>query len=151
MLVQKLIDYSLLIWARKYTRVNLPYIIFLAPLFPAPLVIPGALSVSFPISREQFTITWDESTVYMNETIDAYFVSISGPNDLCGNDSNTTLQRVTERSYTCTIQTPPQEGETYTFTVAAANCGGNLRGPESALVRLQGINKLIIALLINHT
>ena len=89
--------------------------------------------------------------MYMNETIDAYFVNISGPNDLCGIDSVNTLQRVTEHSYTCTIQTPPQEGETYTFTVAAANCGGNLRGPESEPVRLQGINKLNIALLINHT
>ena len=120
-------------------------------MFPAPLVIPGTPSVSFTISREQFTITWDEPTVYMNETIDAYFVNISGPNDLCGNDSVNTLQRVTESSYTCTIQTTPQQGDTYTITVTAANCGGNLRGPESVPVRLQGINKLSIALLINHT
>ena len=134
----------------KSTHVNLAYIIFLAPLFPAPLVIPGAPPVSFPIPREQFTITWDEPTVYMNETIDAYFVNISGPEDLCGNDSVNTLQRVTERTYTCSIQTTPQEGDTYTITVAAANCDGNLRGPESDPVRLQGINKLGIALLINH-
>ena len=87
----------------------------------------------------------------MNETIDAYFVNISGPEDLCGNDSVNTLQRVTERTYTCSIQTTPQEGDTYTITVAAANCGGNLRGPESDPVRLRGINKLSIALLINHT
>ena len=87
----------------------------------------------------------------MNETIDAYFVNASGPEDLCGIDSVNTPQMVTESTYTCTIQTTPQEGETYTITVAAANCGGNLRGPESEPVRLQGINKLSIALLINHT
>ena len=113
-------------------------------MFPAPLIVPGTPSVSFPIPREQFTITWDEPTLYMNETIDGYFVNISGPNDLCGNDSSNTPQMVTERIYTCTIQTTPQQG-TYTFTVAAVNCGGNLRGPESEPVRLQGINKKLIA------
>ena len=113
-------------------------------MFPAPLLVPGTPTVSFPIPREQFTISWDEPTLYMNETIDGYFVNISGPNDLCGNDSNNTPQMVTERSYTCTIQTTPQQGA-YTFTVAAVNCGGNLRGPESEPVRLQGISKKLIA------
>jgi len=118
--------------------------------FPAPLIVPSTPTVSFPIPREQFTISWDEPQLNTNETIDVYFVNISGPNDLCGNDSNNTLQRVTEHSYTCTIQTVPQEGDTYTITVAAANCGGSQRGPESALVCLQGIIKLSIALLIYY-
>ena len=109
-------------------------------MFPAPLVVPGTPSVSFPIPREQFTITRNEPTLYMNETVDACFVSISGPNDLCGNGN--TLQMVTERNYTCTIETTPQEGEIYIITVAAANCDGRLRGPESEPVRLQGINKI---------
>ena len=72
----------------------------------------------------------------MGGTVDMYFVNISGPNDLCG--TGNTLPNVTECTYTCSIQTTPQEGETYTITVAAANCGGNLRGPESAAVHLQG-------------
>ena len=95
-----------------------------------------APSVTFPIPREQFTITWNEPPLRMNETIDAYFVNISGPNDLCGNGN--TLQMVTERNYTCSIQTTPQEGDRYSITVAAASCGGDLTGPESEPLHLQG-------------
>ena len=113
---------------------------FLLTMFPAPLFVPGIPSVSFPLPREQFTITWDEPTLYMNETVDAYFVNISGPNDLCGNGNM--VQRVTERNYTCTIETTPQEGEIYIITVAATSCDGRLRGPESEPVHLQGINKI---------
>ena len=109
-------------------------------MFPAPLVVPGTPSVSFPIPRKQFTITWDEPTLYMNETVDAYFVNISGPEDLCGNGN--TLQMVTECNYTCTIETAPQEGEIYIITVEATSYDGRLRGPESEPVRLQGINKI---------
>ena len=74
----------------------------------------------------------------MNDTVDAYFVSISGPGDLCGNES---VQMVTERSYTCFMQTIPQEGDVYTFTVRTrtTNCDGNLRGSESEAIRLQGM------------
>jgi len=84
----------------------------------------------------ELNFTWDEPPLNVNETIDAYFVNISGPEDLCG--TGNTLPNVTERSYTCTIQPTPQEGDTYTIRVAAANCDGNLRGPESTPVRLQG-------------
>ena len=80
----------------------------------------------------------------MGETVHAYFVNISGPGDLC-RDRNT-RRRVTERSYTCLIQRgriTPQEGDTYTITVVAANCGGTLRGPESAPALLQGTKRLI--------
>ena len=72
----------------------------------------------------------------MGELVDAYFVNISGPNDLCENGNR--LQRVTERSYTCTMQTTPEVGDTYTIRVAAASCGGSLRGPESEPLHLQG-------------
>ena len=106
-------------------------------MFPAPPAAPGTPFVNFSSPRMEFTITWAESPLNVNETIDAYFVNISGPNNLCG--TGNTLPNVTERSYTCTIETTPREGETYTITVAAANCGGSLRGPESAPVRLQGI------------
>ena len=92
--------------------------------------------MTFRTPRQEFNITWTEPPLNANETIDAYFVNISGPNDLCG--TSNTLPNVTERSYTCTIETAPQEGEIYTITVAAANCGGSLRGPESEPVRLQG-------------
>ena len=111
------------------------------PLFPGLPGAPGNPNLTFPIPREQFTITWDEPTLNMNETIDAYFVNISGREDLCGNDSVNTLQNVTERSYTCYIQTPPQEGDRYTVTVRAraASCDGRLIGPGSDTVRLQGI------------
>ena len=111
-------------------------------MFPAPPAAPSILSVTFSMPRQQFTITWDEPPLNMGETIHSYSVNISGPEDLCG--TGNTLPNVTERSYTCTIRTPPQEGETYTFTVAAANCGGNLRGPESDPVYLQGMNKIAI-------
>ena len=107
----------------------------LLPVFSAPPVVPGTPNVTFVALRQQFTITWDEPQL---NAIDAYYVNISGPNDLCGNDSVNIPLRVTERSYTCTIQTTPQQG-TYTFTVAAANCGGSQRGPKSAPVRLQGM------------
>ena len=105
-------------------------------MFPAPPAAPGTPSVNFSSPRVEFTITWAEPPLNMNETIDAYFVNISGPNDLCG--TGNTLPNVTEPRYTCTIQPTPREGEIYTIRVAAANCDGNLRGPESAPVRLQG-------------
>ena len=108
------------------------YIFLTHPGRPDPLGIPV---VSFPNPRRQLNVTWPLSR--MDELVDAYFVNISGPNDLCGNGN--TLQRVTGRSYTCTIQTMPQEGETYTFSVAAASCNGSLRGRESSSAPLQGI------------
>ena len=46
---------------------------------------------------------------------------------------------MTERNYTCSIQTTPQDGDRYTFRVAAANCGGSLRGLQSDPVHLQGM------------
>ena len=87
------------------------------------------LTVAFPISGQQFTITWDEPPLNLGETINAYFVNISGPDDLCGNVN--TLQRFDSRthSYSCSGWTPA--GQNYTFTVQAANCGGDLRGPAS--------------------
>ena len=111
-------------------------------MFPAPPAAPRTPSVTFSMPREQFNVTWDEPLLNTGETIHSYSVNITGPNDLCG--TGNTLPNVTERSYTCTIQTTPEEGETYTITVAAANCGGNLRGPESEPVRLQGMSKMAI-------
>ena len=108
--------------------------------FPAPPTAPGSLSVTFPIPEQQFTITWNEPQLNMHEVIDTYFVNISGPDDLCG--SVNTLQRFgnSTRNYTCSGWTMPPAGETYTFTVQAANCDGDLRGPESdhVTVSLQG-------------
>ena len=105
-------------------------------MFPAPPAAPRTPSVTFRIPRQEFTITWNEPLLNMGERVDAYLVNISGPSDLCGNGN--TLPNVTELNYTCPIQTVPQEGEIYTITVAAANCGGSLRGPESAPALLQG-------------
>ena len=106
-------------------------------MLPAPPAAPRTPSVTFLIPRQQFTITWNEPPLSMDGTIDMYFVNISGPNDLCG--TGDTLPNVTERSYTCTIQTPPQEGDIYNFTVQAATCDGRLIGPNSEPVHLQGI------------
>ena len=106
-------------------------------MFPAPPGAPRNLAVFFTTPRQQFNITWIEPPSATGGTVDTYFVSISGPSDLCGNGN--TPQNVTERSYTCTIQTPPQEGETYTITVQAATCDGRLTGPNSDPVHLQGI------------
>ena len=105
-------------------------------MFPAPPPVPRTLSVTFLIPRQEFTITWNESPLSMGGTVDAYFVNISGPSALCGNGAP--LQRVTERSYTCTVQMTPQQGDIYTITVAAASCDGTLKGPESAPALLQG-------------
>ena len=94
--------------------------------------------MTFPIPGQQFTITWDEPRLNMGETIDIYFVNISGPDDQCGNVN--TLQRMTEHSYRCSGWTMPT-GQTYIFTVAAANCGGSLMGhySEPVTVTLQGM------------
>ena len=105
-------------------------------MFPAPPAAPGTPSVFFSTPIIEFNITWTDPPLNMNEMIDTYFFNLSGPNDLCG--TGNTLQSVTERSYTCTIQTVPQEGDTYSIRVAAANCGGNLRGPESEPAIIQG-------------
>ena len=107
--------------------------------YPAPPVAPVTPTVAFPIPGQQFTITWNVPPLSLNETVDAYFVNISGPDDLCGNVN--TLQRFgsTTHTHACSGWTPA--GQTYTFTVAAANCGGDLRGPESnpAIVYLQSM------------
>ena len=108
----------------------------LATTFPASPATPRTPSATFLTSRQRFTITWNEPPLNMGGTVDAYFVNITDPNDLC--ETGNTLPNVTECTYTCSIQTTPQEGETYTIRVATANCGGNLRGPASAAVHLQG-------------
>ena len=96
-------------------------------MLPALPAAPRTPSVSF-LPRQQFTVTWDEPPLSMGGTVDTYFVNISGPDSLCGNVN--TLQMVTERNYTCSGWTM-LTGQTYTFTVQAANCGGDLRGPAS--------------------
>ena len=115
---------------------NTPFISYTTAMFPAPPAAPETPSVFFSTPRIEFNITWTDPPLNVNQTIDVYFFNLSGPNDLCG--TGNTLPNVTERSYTCTIQTPPQEGDTYSITVAAANCGGSQRGPESAPALLQG-------------
>ena len=100
-----------------------------------PSAAPETPTVTFIIPREQFTISWDDSPLNTGEM--SYFVNISGRGDLCGNVD--ALQNVTERSYNCTIQPTPQEGDPYTIRVAAANCNGRQRGPQSSPARLQGI------------
>ena len=89
--------------------------------------------VSFSLPGQQFTITWDEPPLNMGKMVDAYFLNISGPDDLCG--SVNTLLRFgnSTRSFACSGWTLP-EGQMYTFTVQAANCGGVLRGPKSGPV-----------------
>ena len=91
------------------------------------------------IPGQQFTLTWNEPPLNIGETVDAYFLNITGPDNTCG--SVTTLQRFgnSTRSYTCSRWAP--KGQTYTFTVEAASCGGDLRGPVSdpVTVSLQGI------------
>ena len=105
----------------------------------APPHAPGTPSVVFSSPGQQFTITWDEPPLNMGETFDAYFLNISGPDDLCG--SVNTLLRFgnSTHSYACSGWTLPG-GQMYTFTVQAANCGGVLRGPRSGpvTVSLQG-------------
>ena len=48
----------------------------------APPRAPETPSVMFPLPGQQFNITWDEPPLNMGETFDAYFVNISGPDDL---------------------------------------------------------------------
>ena len=112
-------------------------ILFLTHLFSAPPAAPGNPSVTFTFPGQQFAIIWNEPPLDIG-AVDAYFVNISGPDDQCGNVS--TLQRVTTHSYTCSGWRMPT-GQKYIFTVAAANCGGSLRGPKSdpVTVCLQGI------------
>ena len=115
-------------------------------MFPAPPATPGTASVTF--SGHQFNITWDEPRSNTGATIDAYLVNISGPDGLCGNVD--TLQRVTTRSYTCSGWTMPT-AQKYTFTMAAANCGGSQRGPESdsLTVCLQGMLRHIVFFILS--
>ena len=116
-----------------------PLITYTPSITSAPPTAPATPSVSFSNPREEFIITWPPLS--MDETVDAYFINISGPNnDLCGNDSVNTLQRVAEPNYTCSIQAMPQGDDTYTIRVQAANCDGDQRGPESSRVYLQGIH-----------
>ena len=121
-------------------------------LLPAPPATPGTPTVSFQLAIQHFTITWDEPPLYTGETVDAYFVNVSGPDDLCG--SVNTLQRLrnSTHNYTCSGWTMPPAGQTYTFTVQAANCGGDLRGPDSdtLTVSLQGtyVQKTLVCVIM---
>ena len=105
-----------------------------------PPAAPRTPTVTFPISGQQFTITWDVPPLNMGGTVDTYLVNISGPDDFCGNVN--ILQRfgVSTRNYTCSGWTMLPAVQTYTFTVQAASCGGDLRGLESdpVTVSLQG-------------
>ena len=108
-------------------------------MFPAPPNVLETPSVSISIPGQQFTINWNAPPLNLHGRADTYFLSITGPDDLCGDVS--TLQRLGNRthSYACSGWTMP-EGQMYTFTVQAANCGGELKGPESdpITVSLQG-------------
>ena len=93
-----------------------------------PGAIPRTPNVTFSITRQEFTITWDEPPMNNGVPVDVYFVNISGPDNQCGNVS--TLQRVTEPNYTCS---GPTTAEIYYFIVQAANCGDRT-GSESDLI-----------------
>ena len=99
-------------------------------MLPDPPGAPGTPSVVFSLPGQQFNITWDEPPLNM---FDAYFLNISGPDDLCGSVDTLLRFRNSTHSYACTGWTLP-EGQIYTFTVQAANCGGVLRGPNSGPV-----------------
>ena len=86
-------------------------------------------TVAFPIHGQQFTIRWDELPLSMGGTVDTYFVNISGPDDQCGNIN--TLQRFGSRTHTYSCSGWSHASQKYTFTVQAANCGGNLSGLAS--------------------
>ena len=107
---------------------------------PDPPAAPGTPTVSFFLPGQHFTITWEEPPLFGGETFDAYFVNISGPDNLCGSVNTLQKFRNSTHNYTCSGWTMPPAGQTYTFTVQAANCGGDLRGPESGhvTVSLQG-------------
>ena len=106
---------------------------------PAPPHVPGTPFVSFPHPGQQFTVTWNEPPLNKGETFDAYFLNISGPDDLCGRVNTLLRFGNSTHSYACSGWMLP-EGQMYTFTVQAANCGGVLRGPKSEPVNvsLQG-------------
>ena len=116
------------------------FILFFNNMLLAPPRAPVTPSVVFSPPGQQFTITWNEPPLNMGETFDAYFLNISGPDDLCG--SVNTLLRFgnSTHSYACSGWSLP-EGQMYTFTVQAANCGGVLRGPKSrpVTVSIQGM------------
>ena len=128
----------------------------------APPRAPATPSVVFSPPGHQFTITWNEPPLNMGEMFDAYFLDISGPDDLCG--SVNALQRFgnSTHTYACSGWTMPPGGQTYTFTVQAANCGGVLRGPKSGpvTVSLQGayvkiqmficVNTWLLFLMLRH-
>ena len=118
----------------------------------APPRAPATPSIVFSPPEHQFTITWNEPPLNIGETFDAYFLNISGPDDLCGSVHALLRFGNSTHSYACTGWTLP-EGQTYTFTMQAANCGGVLRGPKSrpVTVSLQGmyikmqiVNSLVI-------
>ena len=128
---------------------TLLFLIHLLCSHAAPPAAPRTPSVTFLIPRQQFTITWNEPPLSMGGTVDMYFVNISGPSALCAgidrySDGVNAPQVLSSRSYTCSIQTPPQGGDTFTIKVAGASCGSRLRGPESEPLRLQGTWCLIV-------
>ena len=102
---------------------------FLPTTFSATPPAPRTPSVTFPVPGEQFNITWNKPPLSMGETVDTYFVNVSGPDDQCGRIN--TLQRFGNSTHSYACSGWSSDGQKYTFTVQAANCGGSQRGPES--------------------
>ena len=113
----------------------------------APPHAPETPSVVFPFPGQQFTITWNEPPLNMGETFDAYFLNISGPDELCGSVNSLLRFGNSTHSYACSGWTL-SEGQMYTFIVQAANCGGVLRGPKSGPVTVS-LQRMYIKINVN--
>ena len=111
------------------------------PHYTGPQSTPDSISVNFgDIMMHQFSIMWNSGPDISCDPTKQYAVDISGPDDFCNPSGGLEFVDASTMEYQCSNWPQPSLDQTYTFRVAAVNCG-NQRGlfSSSVSVHLKGI------------
>ena len=109
--------------------------------FAAQQSTPDSVSVTFSDDIRQFSLRWNSGPDISCDPTEQYAVDISGPDDFCNPSGRLEFVDASTMEYQCSNWPQSSLGQTYTFQVAAVNCGSNQTGlfSSSVGVRLQGI------------
>ena len=99
------------------------------------------MSVNFgDIMMRQFTIGWNSGPDISCDPTEQYAVDISGPDDFCNPSRGLEFVDASIMEYQCSNWPQSSLGQTYTFQVAAVNCGNQMGVfSDSVSVDFQGI------------
>ena len=109
--------------------------------FAAQQSTPDSVSVTFSDDIPQFSLRWNSGPSISCDPTEQYAVDISGPDDFCNPSGGLEFVDASTMEYQCSNWPQSSLGQTYTFRVAAVNCGSNQTGLFSSpvSVQLQGI------------